>query len=82
MDGDLDPGVHRGSCAKKACGETEELPGAAKTQTDRKTKTVYALAKAGTVLSPKALWEATEKAEQEPTKPVGPSGTFTAKPKS
>jgi hypothetical protein len=34
-----------------------------------------------TVLSPKALWEAVEKAKKTPAKLAGPGGTFTARPK-
>lgn len=76
------PEMHCANCAKKVCTEIEKQTGVAKTQTDMKTKTVYVLAKDGTVPSPKSLWEAVEKADETPTKLVGPSGTFTAKPKS
>jgi copper chaperone CopZ len=75
------PDMHCAGCAKKVCGEIEKLPGVAKTQTDMKTKTVYALAQNGVVLSPRSLWEAVEKVDEVPAKLAGPSGTFTAKPK-
>lgn len=82
MDGDHDPRDALRELRKKVCTEIERQTGVAKTQTDMKTKTVYVLAKDGAVPSPKSLWEAVEKADEVPTKLVGPSGTFTAKPKS
>src|SRR5262249_43948091 len=38
--------------------------------------------KPGQAVSPRALWEAVEKAGKTPTKLEGPSGTFTARPRS
>jgi Cu+-exporting ATPase len=45
------------------------------------TQTAKVTPKPKAVLSPKALWEAVEKAKKTPAKLEGPSGTFTAKPK-
>lgn len=74
--------MHCGGCAKKVAKEVSALAGVAKVETDVEARTVKVTPKANTVLSPKALWEAVEKADKEPTKLLGPSGTFTAKPKS
>ncbi|MCE9565949.1 MAG: heavy-metal-associated domain-containing protein [Planctomycetes bacterium] len=76
------PEMHCASCAKKVCTEVEKQTGVAKTQIDMKSKTIFVLAKDGAGPSPKSLWEAVEKADEVPTKLVGPSGTFTKKPQS
>jgi copper chaperone CopZ len=74
--------MHCGGCAKKIAAELKALAGVDKAEPDVEAKTVKVTPKANVVLSPKALWEAVEKADKTPTKLVGPSGSFTAKPKS
>lgn len=76
------PEMHCSGCAKKVTTKLTGLTGVAKAETDMKAKTITVTPKAGSVLSPKAVWEAVEQAGEEPTKLTGPSGTFTAKPKS
>lgn len=76
------PEMHCSGCAKKVTTKLTGLTGVAKAEADMKAKTITVTPKAGSVLSPKAVWEAVEQAGEEPTKLTGPSGTFTAKPKS
>ena len=76
------PGMHCNGCAKKLANKLVEVEGVAKAEADVEAKTIKVTPKANVALSPKALWEAVEKAEQKPTKLEGPSGTFTAKPKA
>lgn len=68
------------SCAKKVTAKLAAVAGVAKAEVNMEAKTFTVTPKAGAVLSPKALWEAVELANQEPTKLTGPGGTFTAKP--
>ena len=74
--------IHCAGCAKKVTDQLATVAGVAKTEADVTAKTVKITPKANATLSPKALWEAVEKADKTPTKLEGPSGTFTAKPKS
>lgn len=74
--------LHCQGCVKKVTAQLVEVKGVAKVQADLETRTLTITPKAQTVLSPRALWDAVEKAKKEPTKLEGPSGTFTAKPKS
>ena len=52
------------------------------TKADAETQTATVTPDAAKAPSPKALWEAVEKAGYKPTKLVGPAGTFSAKPSS
>ena len=76
------PEMHCANCAKGVTTKLLTLPGVAKAEADVKSKTITVTPKAGTVLSPKALWETVEQADEEPTKLTGPSGTFIKKPQS
>ena len=76
------PGLHCGGCAKKVTPHLAKVPGIGKIGFDLKTKTFRLVPRPGAVLSPRAVWEAIEKAKQKPTKLKGPSGTFDAKPRS
>ena len=76
------PDMHCGGCATKVAARLSEVTGVAKVQTDLQAKKTVVTPKAQTVLSPRALWEAVEKAGKQPTKLEGPGGTFTAKPQS
>jgi copper chaperone CopZ len=69
------------NCAKKVAAKLSEVEGVAKVETDVDTQTAKVTPKPKAVLSPKALWEAVEKAKKTPAKLEGPGGTFTAKPK-
>ena len=76
------PGLHCGGCAKKVTTSLATVPGVAGSTADLKAKTITVNVKAGQAPSPRALWEAVEKAGQVPTKLECPAGTFTAKPQS
>jgi Cu+-exporting ATPase len=74
--------MHCEGCAKKVATRVQEVPGVAAVQTDVKAKRVTVVARGQTALSPRALWEAVEKAGEKPIKLEGPNGTFTKKPQS
>ena len=76
------PSMDCPNCAKKVAAKLSEVPGVAKVETDPDTGTVKVTPQPKAVLSPKALWEAAEKAKYKPTKLQGPGGTFEAKPKA
>jgi copper chaperone CopZ len=76
------PEMHCAGCAKKVTTKLAALKGVVKTEVDMKAKTITVTPKVGSVLSPKELWETVVAGDQEPTKLVGPGGTFTEKPKS
>lgn len=76
------PDMHCASCAKKLVAKLSEVAGVSKVQTDLDAKTATVTPMPRTVLSPRVLWEAVEKAGKQPTKLEGPGGTFTDKPKS
>lgn len=74
------PDLHCMNCAKRIGAELYKVSGVAAVQADIKTKTLIVTPKAGVALSPKALWEAVELAEEAPAKLTGPGGTFSKKP--
>lgn len=74
--------IHCSGCAKRISARLAEVNGVATAKTDVKTKTAIVTPKPNVVLSPRALWEAVEKAGNQPSKLEGPSGTFTDKPPS
>lgn len=69
-------------CAKKCTTQLNAVAGVAKVEANVETKTIKVTPKSRAVLSPRAMWEAVEKAGKTPTKIQGPSGTFAAKPQS
>ncbi len=69
-------------CAKNVAAKLLEIRGVAKVKTDLKTKSATITPKEETLLSPRQLWEAVEKAGKKPIKLQGPNGTFTSKPKT
>jgi len=76
------PDMHCAGCAKKVTDQLLLVPGVDKAEADLKAKTIKVTPKADKSLSAKALWEAVEKGEQQPTMLDGPSGVFTSKAKS
>lgn len=76
------PEMHCVGCAKKMATKLYEVPGVAKVQADVPTTTLTVAPKAEQPPSPRALWEAVEKAGYKPGKLIGPSGTFTKKPEA
>lgn len=76
------PDLHCNGCIKVVATKLNEVPGVAAVGGDMQTKTVTVRPKPQQVVSPRAIWEAVEKAGKHPTVLVGPSGKFTEKPKS
>ena len=68
-------------CAKRVREKLSSVSGVGDVKTDLKTKSAIIVPKRDATPSPKLLWEAIEKAGKTPVKLVGPSGTFTSKPK-
>ena len=75
-------GLHCAACAKKVEGKLKTIKEVATVKIDVKVGIATVTPKVDKSLSPRALWEAVEKAGYTPTELVGPSGTFTEKPKS
>ena len=75
-------GMHCVVCASKVSSNLQSVAGDQKAQVDADKAVAVVTAKSSVVPSPRALWEAVEKAGYKPTKLVGPAGTFIAKPKS
>lgn len=76
------PDMECKGCARMVTTSLLAVPGVASVQTDVKARKAVAQPKPQTVLSPRALWEALEKIDKEPSRLEGPNGTFTAKPQS
>ena len=75
-------GMHCQGCASKVASNLQAVKGVNKAEVDAAKAVAVVIAKENATLSPKALWEAVEKAGYTPTKLVGPAGTFTKKPKT
>ena len=71
-----------GGCVKKIEKKLKPMEGIGSVRCDIKAKTVTVVPKSNVVLSAKTLWEAMAEIGKTPKKLVGPSGTFTEKPKS
>jgi copper chaperone CopZ len=69
-------------CAKKVSAALAVVPGVGKTQPDVEAHIMRVNPKGAAALSPRALWEAVEKAGKTPARIDGPQGTFTSKPRS
>jgi Cu+-exporting ATPase len=76
------PDMHCMGCAKKMAGKLYAVPGVAKVQASVEATSLTVTPKAQQAPSPRALWEAVEKAGYKPSKLEGPSRTFTEKPRS
>lgn len=74
------PDMHCAGCAKKLTTELSKVPGVSKAEADVENKSVTLATKGKQAPSPKALWEAVEKAGKTPSKLISPQGTFTEKP--
>jgi copper chaperone CopZ len=72
--------IHCAGCGKKLSAELTKIAGVSKAEVDVENKTVTLTAKSKQAPSPKALWEAVEKAGKTPTKLISSQGTFTEKP--
>ena len=76
------PDMHCQGCAKKVAAQLYQVRGVAAVQANVQAKTITVNPQGQAILSPRALWEAVEKADKQPTRLEGPNGTFTAKPQS
>lgn len=76
------PDMHCMGCAKKMATKLYEVPGVAAVQASVPTTSLSVSPKPQAAPSPRALWEAVERAGYTPSKLEGPSGSFTAKPQS
>ncbi len=72
--------MHCMSCARKMADELYAVPGVANVSTEVKSKRLTVTPKPGAQPSPRALWEAIEKAGYEPTRLESPAGKFAARP--
>ena len=72
--------MHCLNCAQSMAEELYAVPGVAKVTADVKAKRMTVSPKAGSQVSPRALWEAVEKAGFKPTRLEGPAGKFTTRP--
>jgi len=73
--------MHCAGCVKKNAARLYAVRGVKEVCVDMKKKTLFVTPQANATLSPRALWEAVEKAGDQPVRLSGPSGTFTAKPR-
>jgi copper chaperone CopZ len=74
--------MHCENCARKIARKLFAVQGVVKVQASVKQDLVLVTPQAGKTISARAIWEAVIAGEAEPTKLVGPTGSFTAKPKS
>lgn len=75
-------GMHCAGCASKVTRKLQAVSGVEKAQVDPAKGTALVTLKSDAAPSPRAMWEAVEKAGYKPTRLVGPTGTFSVKPKS
>ena len=73
-------GMTCGGCAKTVVKAVTAVEGVESATADVKAKTLTVVAKTGAAPSPRAVWEAVEKAGYKPTRIEGAAGTFAAKP--
>lgn len=76
------PDMHCMGCAKKMAAKLYEVPGVANVQANVQAVSLVVAPKAQQGPSPRAMWEAVEKAGYKPSRLEGPGGTFTTKPQS
>ena len=74
-------GMHCQGCAKKVVAILQKIPGVAEAQVDAKKGTALVKPGGSKLPSPKAQWEAVEKAGFKPLRLAGPYGVFTSKPR-
>jgi copper chaperone CopZ len=74
--------MHCGGCAKKIAARLYVVRGVKEVRVNVGKKTVLIAPLANKTLSPRAMWEAVEKAKDQPVRLAGPSGVFTKKPRS
>ncbi|HUY90543.1 MAG TPA: heavy-metal-associated domain-containing protein [Pirellulales bacterium] len=75
-------GMHCAGCAKKIAGKLTAVSGVAQVEANVPKSFFVVTPAERQAPSPKALWEAVEKAGYTAVKLEGPSGVYTKKPKS
>lgn len=73
--------MHCAGCAKKIAARLYAVRGVKEVRVDMDKKTLFVAPQQNATLSPRAMWEAVEKAKDFPIRLAGPSGTFTEKPR-
>jgi len=73
--------MHCSNCARKIAGKLVAVPGVLNVRTSVLSHTATITPQQSKAPSPKAIWEAVEKAGFKPVKLEGPAGVFTEKPK-
>lgn len=68
-------------CVKKIAARMYSVRGVKEVRADIEKRTLYVLPQQNATLSPRAMWEAVEKAKEKPIRLAGPSGTFSEKPR-
>jgi copper chaperone CopZ len=68
-------------CVRNITKRMKKFPDVSTVKCNMATRTVTIAPKAGKTLSPRTLWEAMQGVGNPPKKLVGPTGTFTSKPK-
>ena len=74
--------MHCAGCAKKIAGRLYRLKGVVKVRTDVKANLAIVTPQAKKEVDAKAAWEAVQKAGFQPTKLVGPQGTYVSHEKT
>lgn len=74
--------MHCDGCAARIGGKVREVANVGVIQYDVQKKLLWVHPKDGQQLSPRALWEAVERANDRPVQLFTPTGTFTKKPQS
>jgi copper chaperone CopZ len=74
--------MHCAGCAKKIAGRLYRVKGVVKVRTDLKAHLAVVTPQKKREVDTKAAWEAVQKAGFQPTKLVGPQGTFVAHEKT
>jgi copper chaperone CopZ len=72
--------MHCNDCARKIASKLYGVPGVVAVRTNVKANLAIITPQQQRRPSPKAMWEAVEKAGFKPIKLVGPQGEFTSKP--
>ncbi|MFT5527159.1 MAG: copper chaperone CopZ [Pirellulaceae bacterium] len=72
--------MHCDACAKKIAGKLYLLKGVKEVRAELKSNTAYVVSQQNKNISPKAIWEAVEKAGFKVVKLNGPAGLFKTKP--
>lgn len=74
------PTMDCGGCAKKVVAQLTTVPGVGQATPNVEARQLVVLAQPNVGVSPRALWEAVEKAGYAPSKLESPYGVFTARP--